>query len=311
MNLTSARILIAGGETLAGAALAAEARRRRLAATTLSAAETAGWASATAIEKAIGAARPDVVFVAAGESGGIGLNRAHPARLLESNLRVALNVLGAAARLRVPRLLYLASSCCYPRDAAQPLRTDSLMTGPFEPTNAAYSAAKLAGLVHCEAVRQEHGLGFFAAIPSTLYGPEDHFDPDHAHVASGLMARLHEAKQRKAPVLSVWGTGKPRRDFLFSRDLADACFFLAENYDAAQGPINVGPDEDLSIADVAETVKQVVGFEGDLEFDASKPDGAPLKRLDAAPLRALGWRPQTAFADGLRETYAAFLKPRH
>ena len=311
MNLTSARILIAGGETLAGAALAAEARRRRLAATTLSAAETAGWASATAIEKAIGAARPDVVFVAAGESGGIGLNRAHPARLLESNLRVALNVLGAAARLRVPRLLYLASSCCYPRDAAQPLRTDSLMTGPFEPTNAAYSAAKLAGLVHCEAVRQEHGLGFFAAIPSTLYGPEDHFDPDHAHVASGLLARLHEAKQRKAPVLSVWGTGKPRRDFLFSRDLADACFFLAENYDAAQGPINVGPDEDLSIADVAETVKQVVGFEGDLEFDASKPDGAPLKRLDAAPLRALGWRPQTAFADGLRETYAAFLKPRH
>ena len=311
MNLTSARILIAGGETLAGAALAAEARRRRLAATTLSAAETAGWASATAIEKAIGAARPDVVFVAAGESGGIGLNRAHPARLLESNLRVALNVLGAAARLRVPRLLYLASSCCYPRDAAQPLRTDSLMTGPFEPTNAAYSAAKLAGLVHCEAVRQEHGLGFFAAIPSTLYGPEDHFDPDHAHVASGLLARLHEAKQRKAPALSVWGTGKPRRDFLFSRDLADACFFLAENYDAAQGPINVGPDEDLSIADVAETVKQVVGFEGDLEFDASKPDGAPLKRLDAAPLRALGWRPQTAFADGLRETYAAFLKPRH
>ena len=311
MNLTSARILIAGGETLAGAALAAEARRRRLAATTLSAAETLGWANATAIEKAIGAARPDVVFVAAGESGGIGLNRAHPARLLESNLRVALNVLGAAARLRVPRLLYLASSCCYPRDAAQPLRTDSLMTGPFEPTNAAYSAAKLAGLVHCDAVRQEHGLGFFAAIPSTLYGPEDHFDPDHAHVASGLMARLHEAKQRKAPVLSVWGTGKPRRDFLFSRDLADACFFLAENYDAAQGPINVGPDEDLSIADVAETVKQVVGFEGDLEFDASKPDGAPLKRLDAAPLRALGWRPQTAFADGLRETYAAFLKPRH
>ena len=219
--------------------------------------------------------------------------------------------LGAAARLRVPRLLYLASSCCDPRDAAQPLRTESLMTGPFEPTNAAYSAAKLAGLMHCDAIRQEHGLGFFAAIPSTLYGPEDHFDPDHAHVASGLMARLHEAKQQGAAALSVWGTGKPRRDFLFSRDLADACFFLAENYDAAQGPINVGPNEDLSIAEVAETVKQVVGYEGRLEFDATKPDGAPLKRLDASPLRALGWRPHTAFADGLRETYAAFLKPRH
>ncbi len=311
MNLTSARILIVGGETLAGAALAAEARRRRLAATALSAAETAGWAHATAIEKAIGTVRPDVIFVAAGESGGIALNRAHPARLLESNLRVALNVLGAAAHLRVPRLVYLASSCCYPRDAAQPLKPDSLMTGPFEPTNAAYSAAKLAGLLHCEAVRQEHGLDFFAAIPSTLYGPEDHFDPDHAHVASGLMVRLHEAKEQDLPAVPVWGTGTPRRDFLFSRDLADALFFLAERYDAAGGPINVGPDADWSIAEVAETVKQVVGYTGKLEFDATKPDGAPLKRLDAAPLRALGWQPQTDFAAGLRETYAAFLKTRH
>ncbi len=310
MNLTSARIQIVGGETLAGAALAAEARRRRLAATVLTAAETGGWANVAAIEKAIGAARPEVVFVAAGESGGIALNRAHPARLLESNLRVALNVLGAAAKLRVPRLVYLASSCCYPRDAAQPLRIESLQTGPFEPTNAAYSAAKLAGLLHCEAVRQEHGLDFFAAIPATLYGPEDHFDPDHAHVASGLLVRLHEAKLKELPSVAVWGTGKPRRDFLFSRDLADALFFLAEKYDAARGPINVGPDADLSIADVAETAKAVVGYAGQLEFDASKPDGAPLKRLDAAPLRALGWQPQTDFAAGLRETYEAFRKLR-
>ena len=310
MNLTSARIQIVGGETLAGAALAAEARRRRLAATVLTAAETGGWANVAAIEKAIGAARPEVVFVAAGESGGIALNRAHPARLLESNLRVALNVLGAAAKLRVPRLVYLASSCCYPRDAAQPLRIESLQTGPFEPTNAAYSAAKLAGLLHCEAVRQEHGLDFFAAIPATLYGPEDHFDPDHAHVASGLLVRLHEAKLKELPSVAVWGTGKPRRDFLFSRDLADALFFLAEKYDAARGPINVGPDADLSIAEVAETAKAVVGYAGQLEFDASKPDGAPLKRLDASPLRALGWQPQTDFAAGLRETYEAFRKLR-
>ena len=310
MNLTSARIQIVGGETLAGAALAAEAKRRRLAATVLTAAETGGWTNVAAIEKAMSAARPEVVFVAAGESGGIALNRAHPARLLESNLRVALNVLGAAAKLRVPRLVYLASSCCYPRDAAQPLRVESLLTGPFEPTNAAYSAAKLAGLLHCEAVRQEHGLDFFAAIPATLYGPEDHFDADHAHVATGLMIRLHEAKQNHVAAVPVWGTGQPRRDFLFSRDLADALFFLAEKYDAARGPINVGPDADLSIAEVAETAKAVVGYEGRLEFDASKPDGAPLKRLDASPLRALGWKPQTDFAAGLRETYAAFGKLR-
>lgn len=310
MNLTSARIQIVGGETLAGAALAAEAKRRRLAATVLTAAETGGWTNVAAIEKAMSAARPEVVFVAAGESGGIALNRAHPARLLESNLRVALNVLGAAAKLRVPRLVYLASSCCYPRDAAQPLRVESLLTGPFEPTNAAYSAAKLAGLLHCEAVRQEHGLDFFAAIPATLYGPEDHFDADHAHVATGLMIRLHEAKQNHVAAVPVWGTGQPRRDFLFSRDLADALFFLAEKYDAARGPINVGPDADLSIAEVAETAKAVVGYEGRLEFDATKPDGAPLKRLDASPLRALGWKPQTDFAAGLRETYAAFGKLR-
>ncbi len=311
MSLTSARIQIVGTETLAGAALAAEARRRRLSVSLLSATETAGWANAPLIEKTISAARPDFLFVAAGESGGIALNRAHPARLLESNLRVVLNVLGAAARLHVPHLIYLASSCCYPRDAAQPLRVESLMTGPFEPTNAAYSAAKLAGLVECEAVRQEHGLAWFAAIPSTLYGPEDHFDPEHAHVASSLLVRMHEAKLQNAPALSVWGTGKPRRDFLFSRDLADACFFLAEKYAAKSGPINVGPDSDLSIAEVAAAVQQVVGYEGKLEFDASKPDGAPVKRLDASSLRALGWKPQTDFAAGLRETYAAFLKSRH
>ena len=310
MNLTSARIQIIGTETLAGAALAAEARRRGFAAATLSATATANWADAPAIEKAIAAARPDFLFVAAGESGGIALNRAHPARLLESNLRVVLHVLGAAARLRVPRLIYLASSCCYPRDAAQPLRPESLLTGPFEPTNAAYSAAKLAGLLACDAIRQEHGLSFFAAIPSTLYGPEDHFDPDHAHVASSLLVRMHEAQQQNLPSISVWGTGTPRRDFLFSRDLADALFFLAERYDPAAGPVNVGPDADLSIAEVAETVRQVVGYAGRLEFDASKPDGAPLKRLDASALRALGWRPKTDFAAGLRETYAVFRRGR-
>ena len=308
MDLASTRILIAGGETLAGAALAAEARRRGFNATTLSAGETADWADASAIEQAIAHARPGVMFVAAGESGGIALNRAHPARLLESNLRVVLNVLGAAARHRIPRLLYLASSCCYPRDAAQPLRPESLLTGPFEPTNAAYSAAKLAGLLACDAIRQEHALSFFAAIPSTLYGPEDHFDPAHAHVASSLLVRMHEAKQQNLPSISVWGTGRPRRDFLFSRDLADALFFLAERYDPAAGPVNVGPDADLSIADVADTVRQVVGYDGKLEFDASKPDGAPLKRLDASPLRALGWSPSTDFAAGLRETYAAYLR---
>ncbi|NLG33720.1 MAG: NAD-dependent epimerase/dehydratase family protein [Lentisphaerae bacterium] len=310
MNLTSARLLVAGIETLAGAAILAEARRRGLEVTPLSAADTADWADAAAIDFALTAARPDVVFVAAGESGGIAHNQAHPARLLESNLRVVLNVVCAAARLHIPRLLYLASSCCHPRDAAQPLRVESLMTGPLEPTNAAYATAKLAGIAACEAIHRESGLGFFAALPATLYGPEDHFDPAHAHVAAGLMLRMHEAQKQHLPSVTVWGTGTPRRDFLFSRDLADACLFLAERYDPARGPVHIGPDADLSIAEAAQAVKVVVGYEGKLLFDPSRPDGAPLKRLDAAPLRALGWSPKTDFATGLRETYAAFLKIR-
>jgi GDP-L-fucose synthase len=310
MDLTSTRMLIAGTENLAGAALAAESRRRGLACTSLAAADTAEWADAAAIENTLRTAKPDLLFVTAGESGGIALNQAHPARLLESNLRVVLNVITTAARLRIPRLLYLASSCCHPRDAAQPLRVESLMTGPLEPSNAAYATAKLAGIAACEAIRRESGLAFFAAIPATLYGPEDHFDSAHAHVATGLLLRMHEAQLRREPVFTVWGTGTPRRDFLFSRDLADACLFLAERYDAASGPIHIGPDADLSIAEVAAAVQQVVGYEGRIAFDATQPDGAPVKRLDAAPLRALGWRPRVDFAAGLRETYAAFLETR-
>jgi GDP-L-fucose synthase len=310
MDLTSTRMLIAGTENLAGAALAAESRRRGLACTSLAAADTAEWADAAAIENTLRTAKPDLLFVTAGESGGIALNQAHPARLLESNLRVVLNVITTAARLRIPRLLYLASSCCHPRDAAQPLRVESLMTGPLEPSNAAYATAKLAGIAACEAIRRESGLAYFAAIPATLYGPEDHFDSAHAHVATGLLLRMHEAQLRREPVFTVWGTGTPRRDFLFSRDLADACLFLAERYDAASGPIHIGPDADLSIAEVAAAVQQVVGYEGRIAFDATQPDGAPVKRLDAAPLRALGWRPRVDFAAGLRETYAAFLETR-
>ena len=308
MNANNPRILVAGTETLAGAALAAEAARRGLPHTTLSAADTAGWTDRAAIDDALRAAAPDIVFAVAGESGGIALNRAHPARLMESNLAVVRNLLGAAAHARVPRLLYLASSCCYPRDAPQPLRPDSLLAGPFEPTNTPYSAAKLAGILYCAAVRAEHGLGWFAAVPSTIYGPEDHFDPENAHVVSGLMVRMHAAKAANAPSLSVWGTGHARRDFIHSRDLADACLFLADRWNAADGIVHIGPDADLSIAEVAAAVREAVGYPGDLVFDSTKPDGAPLKRLDASPLRTLGWSPQTPFPAGLRETYAAYLR---
>lgn len=307
MKLTTP-ILIAGGETLAGAALAARCQSLGRPHTVLSADETNGWSDVSAIEAAVRRARPEMLFVVAGESGGIALNRAHPARLMESNLRVALNLIGTAARLGVPRLLYLASSCCYPRDAAQPLRPESLWTGPFEPTNAPYSAAKTAGIMLCQAIAAEHGLNYFSAIPSTLYGPEDHFDPDQAHVVSGMLRRMHEAKQRGDSIFSIWGSGKPRRDFIFSRDCADACLLLGDTYEAARGLIHIGPGTAISIAEVATAVQQAVGYTGTLAFDSSKPDGAPVKYLDAAPLRDMGWTPRVSFLDGLKETYESMLK---
>lgn len=303
----STPILVAGGESLAGAAIAARCRSLGMPVAVLSAADTDGWRDRAAVESAIRSVAPRFMVVAAGESGGIALNRAHPARLAESNLRVAANVLAPAAALRVPRLLYLASSCCYPRDARQPLRPESLGTGPFEPTNAPYSAAKSAAVAFCSAVAAEHGLAFFSAIPATVYGPEDHFDPDQAHVVTGLLRRMHEAKLSNAPSLSIWGTGAPLRDFIHSRDLADACLFLGREDVAPPALVNIGPGTAVSVAEVAEAVRQVVGYPGELVFDASKPDGAPVKYLDATPLREMGWSPSVPFLDGLRETYAAFL----
>lgn len=301
----STTILVAGGETPAGAALAARCRQGGRAVAVLSAGDTDDWRDAAAVEAAIRAVRPSFMVVAAGESGGIALNRAHPARLMESNLRVVLHAVGTAARLGVPRLLYLASSCCYPRDAEQPLRPESLGTGPFEPTNAAYSAAKMAGVMFCQAIAAERGLEFFAAIPSTVYGPEDHFDSERAHVVTGMLRRMHEAKRKGEGTFTVWGTGKPRRDFLFSRDLADACLFLGDREEAVRGVIHIGPGTALSIAEVAEAVRQVVGYRGEIVFDTGKPDGAPVKYLDASPLLGMGWKPAVSFEDGLAETYAA------
>ena len=301
----STPILVAGGETPAGAALAARCRQTGRPVAVLSASDTDDWRDEAAVEAAIRSVQPRFMVVTAGESGGIALNRAHPALLVESNLRVVLHVLGAAARLRVSRLLYLASSCCYPRDAPQPLQPSSLGTGPFEPTNAPYSAAKTAGLFFCRSIAAEHGLDFFSAIPSTVYGPEDHFDPDRAHVVTGMLRRMHEAKRNGDPSFPVWGTGAPRRDFLFSRDLADACLFLGDLPSPPPSPIHIGPGTALSIAEVAAAVRRVVGYPGEIVFDASKPDGAPVKYLDASPLLSLGWSPSVPFETGLAETYAA------
>ncbi len=225
---------------------------------------------------------------------------------MHDNLLATVNILEAAHRAGVRRLVYLASSCCYPRLAPQPLAVASLTTGPLEPTNEAYATAKLAGLTLCGAYRQEHGDDFIAVIPANSFGPHDHFDPHDSHVIPGLLRRTHDAKRRGEPSLTVWGTGRARREFVYARDLADACLFVMRRYEGP-GPINLGGGLNLSIAELAGAVADVVGYRGRLVFDAGKPDGMPLKALDAEPLRRLGWTPSADFRAALAETYEWFL----
>ncbi len=304
MKRTS-RIYVAGGETLIGAAV-----RERLHATghnhlVGTPPDEPDLTDAGQVEDFFAEARPEYVFLAAGASGGIHANRTRPADLMRHNLLVTTHVVHAAHEHGVKKLLYLASSCSYPRDAAQPLRTDALLTGTLEPTSEAYALAKLAGLRLCRAYREQYGDGFITGIPANAFGPHDDFSPENGHVIPGLIRKLHEAKERGEREVAVWGTGTPRREFIYVRDLADACLFVMTHYDAA-APINLGGGADLSIAELAQMIAAVIGYRGRLWFDTGKPDGAPLKALDSGPLYALGFRPRTSFRTALEETYDWF-----
>ena len=258
-----------------------------------------------AVEAWMAAERPDVVVIAAAEVGGILANATRPVDFLERNLLIEVNLIRAAANVGVRRLLFLGSSCIYPRDCAQPIREEALLSGPLEPTNQWYAIAKIAGLKLCQAYRRQHGLAYITAMPTNLYGPFDNFDPEGSHVVPGLMRRMHDARQRGDAAVTIWGTGRPRRELLHVDDLADACALLLARYDDELA-INVGCGEDLSIAELAALIREVVGFRGELLFDTSKPDGTPRKLLDVSRLQALGWRAQIPLAAGLRATYAWF-----
>ncbi len=302
----SSRVYVAGGDTLLGAALLDRLRAAGFGNLVGVPPHEPDLTAAGQVEEFFSEAGPQYVVVAAGESGGIGRNIARPAELMLHNLLVAANVVDAAHRHGVTKLLYLASSCSYPRDAAQPLRVGSLLAGPPEPTSAAYATAKRAGWQLCAAYRRQYGARFITAIPANTFGPHDDFSPDGGHVLAALLRRAHEAKAHDEPELVVWGTGLPRREFVYSRDLADACVFVLRHYDGEQ-PINLGGGPVLSIAEAAQAVVDVVGYRGRLRFDATRPDGARLKALDSTPLRSLGWRPATDFQTALKETYAWFL----
>ena len=257
---------------------------------------------AGAVEQFFAEQRPATVILAAAKVGGIVANDTYPADFLSDNLRIQVNVLDAAARHGTTKLLFLGSSCIYPKFAEQPIREDSLLTGLLEPTNDAYAIAKIAGVLHVQALRRQHGLRYISAMPTNLYGPGDNFDPVGSHVLPGLIRRFDEAARTGAPAVTVWGTGTPRREFLHVEDLARACVHLLEHYDAPE-PINVGVGVDLSIRELAELVADIVGFTGELQFDTSKPDGTPRKLLDVGKINALGWSAQIDLRTGLTDTY--------
>ena len=298
------RIFVAGHTGLVGSAICRQlqargvvplvADRPRLDLTNQNAVDT--WFTEHDIEQ---------VYLAAAKVGGIHANSTYPAEFIRDNLLIQSNVIHAAWRNGIRKLLFLGSSCIYPRMAPQPLSEDSLLTGPLEVSNEAYAIAKIAGIKMCQAYRKQYGFDAISVMPTNLYGPGDNFDLETSHVLPALIRKFHEAKERQAKSVTVWGTGEPRREFLHVDDLAEACLFLMENY-SSPDIINVGWGKDISISELADAVKNVVGFEGEIVFDTSKPDGTPRKLLDTSRMHALGWAPSIALSDGLASTYEAF-----
>ena len=264
-------------------------------------------ANARAIEDFFRAARPGVVVMAAAKVGGIKANNDQPVEFLLENLQIQNNVIPAAHEHGVRKLLFLGSSCIYPKFARQPIAEEALLGGPLEPTNEAYAIAKIAGIELCQSYAREYGANFISAMPTNLYGPNDNFDLVTSHVLAALLQKAHEAKISGAREIVVWGSGEPRREFLHVDDLAAACVFLLQKYDDLE-IINVGTGEDVSIRELAELICEIVGFEGELAWDANKPDGAPRKLLDISKIRRLGWSPSISLREGIAQTYEWFLK---
>ncbi|GHV06386.1 GDP-L-fucose synthase [Campylobacterota bacterium] len=250
---------------------------------------------------------PDYIFLAAAKVGGIAANNSYRADFIYENLQIQTNIIGGAKEAGINRLCFLGSSCIYPRECPQPIKEEYLLTGALEQTNEPYAIAKIAGIKLCESMNAQYGTQFVSVMPTNLYGINDHYDLQNSHVLPALIRKAHEAKLRKDSEITVWGSGSPKREFLYADDMADACVFLMEN-GIGNGIYNIGCGEDITIRELAETVMKVVGFDGKIVFDASKPDGTPRKLLDVSKMSALGWKAKTTFIDGMTKTYADFLK---
>ena len=311
MNINpNARIYVAGHRGLVGSAIWRELERHGYSRLIGRSHAELDLLLTAAVASFYAEQRPDYVFVAAARVGGILANDRQPAQFLYENLQIQNNLIDGAYRAGVKKLLFLSSACVYPRLAPQPLKEECLLTGPLEPTNQWYAVAKIAGMKLCEAYRRQYGSDFISVAPASLYGPNDNYDPQGSHVVPAFIRKFHEAKAARAASVTCWGSGCPTREFLYVDDLARACRFLMENY-ADEQFLNVGYGSDLSIRELAVTVKRVVGFAGEVRWDTSKPDGMPRKLLDSSRLFALGWRPEVRFERGLELAYEDFLKKKN
>ncbi len=301
-----ARIFVAGHRGLVGSAIVRRLRADGASNLILRSHADLDLTDQVQVEAFFARERPEYAFLAAAKVGGIHANDTYPAEFLRDNLAIQTNVIHSAWKHGTKKLLFLGSSCIYPRLAPQPLREDALLTGPLEPTNEWYAIAKIAGIKMCQAYRRQYGFDAISAMPTNLYGPGDNYHPQNSHVVPALIRRLHEAAQRGDAQVVIWGTGTPLREFLHADDLADALLVLMREY-SGEDIVNIGSAQELSIAQLARTIAEVVGFRGELVFDSTKPDGTPRKRLDTARMDALGWRARIGLREGLDDAYQAFL----
>jgi GDP-L-fucose synthase len=304
-DLEGRRVWVAGHRGMVGSAVVRRLKTEPCEIVTAGR-ETVDLRRQDAVERWVEQERPDVIILAAAKVGGILANDTHPVDFLYDNLMIETNIIEAARNVGVKKLLFLGSSCIYPRLAPQPMPEDALLTGPLEPTNQWYAIAKITGIMLCRAYRKQHGCDFISAMPTNLYGIGDNFDLSSSHVIPALIAKAHAAKLAGLQEVEIWGTGSPRREFLEADDLADALIFLLRHY-SDESHVNVGVGTDVTIAELAETIMRVVGVKGRLRFDRSKPDGTPQKLLDSSLLHSMGWRPRTSLEAGLQKTYAWYV----
>ena len=316
----NAKIYVAGHRGLVGSALMRNLQGKGYANLVTRTHAELDLTDQAAVEAFFAAEKPDYVFLAAARVGGIHANNEYPAEFIRDNLAIQTNIIHAAWKVKVRRLLFLGSSCIYPKLAPQPMKEEHLLIGPLEPTNRPYALAKIAGIEMCWSYNRQYGTQYLAVMPTNLYGPGDNYHPENSHVIPALIRRFHEAKVNGSPSVAIWGTGTPKREFLYSEDMADACAYLmdlpddqfkpllaADRNDGLPPLLNIGVGHDLTIRELAETVKAVVGYEGMIEFDTSKPDGTPRKLMDVGRLNAMGWRASTSMQDGLAIAYADFI----